>query len=381
MPARNIVVVCSEPHEKKVNFGEVLRDAGSTSIAGGYTILVGFLEVIGMDLRALLAEKREDRFSMTFASLLKMAPVLDGFLQQAKFPAIGGSAEWKISTQLSVPGGIADLSLEAEGGIVLVEAKLDSPLGNDQPVAYAKFLEARRKQRQDIQILLVMLTPAATGPTIMKLATERLREAGVAVPVVLVTWEETAVIAKTVAAQATVAPDDVAYLRAYADLIDHYVGLISRPLTNGETMVVCGTEARHATWEALQLVAPVADALAERLEGNLTERSSSNGNFYRGMSMKYKERSYWLGYWMDPWLTYGESVLWIQMIDRKPILPSMLRATLHLREWGRSYICPLPLVAGLERDAHAAVLSEICERVVRAEDDSAAPDSAMAPHQ
>ncbi len=164
-------------------------------------IMDGVPEATEMDLRALLAEKREDRFSMTFASLLRMQPVLDRFLARTQFPSLEGLREWKISTQVSVPGGIADLSLEGRESLILVEAKLDSPLGNDQPIAYAKFLDQHRKKCPDTHILLVMLTPAATGPTIMKLATERLGDAGVDVPIVLLTWEQTAAITKEVAAQ------------------------------------------------------------------------------------------------------------------------------------------------------------------------------------
>jgi predicted Rossmann-fold nucleotide-binding protein len=35
MPARNIVVVCSGSHEKKVNLGEVFRSFGLSGLSGG----------------------------------------------------------------------------------------------------------------------------------------------------------------------------------------------------------------------------------------------------------------------------------------------------------------------------------------------------------
>jgi hypothetical protein len=320
-----------------------------------------------MDLRALLVDKREDRFSQTFAALLRMSGLRTAFLQRATGWQAVSDEGWRVANQVPMLGGIADLLLESANRTVVVESKLDAPFTDGQPTAYAAFLDVRRREA-GAEVHLVLLVPSARSGPYLQQASERLQAAEVQVPISVVTWEDTARLAKTMYEREGTTTEERVFLGAYVDLIEAYVGGLPRPLTDAETLCLAGPESRVALQEARRLVPLILHEIARRLTPSIAERAWSSGDFYSGKGFDWLGRGYWLGCWLDPWFAYGVSPLWIQMYGRKPILDAPLFAELEVREYGTGLICPLPLRANLDPHEQVRVAADRCETFIRSEE-------------
>jgi hypothetical protein len=319
-----------------------------------------------MDLKALLVDKREDRFTTLLCSLFSNPSMLKRFVSDATEWSVDTAHGWRTMTQILLPGGFADILIEGPNRTAIVEAKLDSTFTSGQPVAYAEYLLKRKAESRDEAVCLVLLSPSSRLRAYEEIALSRLNKAGLVIDLKTISWEHTARIAAEAASAAD--PDQRPFLLAYADLIQSYVGRSLRPLTEAEVLSLCGPEARRGFWEALQLIDPIFESLAARLGKGFSEGQWSSGYFYTGKSLTWNSRNYWLGCWMDAWIEFGDSPIWLQMNGRKPILPTQVREELQVREFDGGLVCPLPLAPGIDREVQQRILAEIGERFIRSEE-------------
>jgi len=319
-----------------------------------------------MDLKALLVDKREDRFTTLLCSLFSNFSMLKRFVSVATEWSVDAVDGWRTMTQALVPGGFADILIEGPNRTAIIEAKFDATFTGGQPVAYAEYLLKRKAESHDEVVCLVLLAPSSRLRAYEEIALSRIRKAGLVVDLKTISWEHTARIAAEAANTAD--PDQRPFLLAYADLINSYVGRSLRPLTESEVLSLCGPEVRRGFWEALQLVGPIVEHLAVRFGKGFSEGQWSSGYFYTGKSLTWKSHEFWLGCWIDAWLEYGDSPIWLQMQGRKPIIPTQVKEELQVREFEGDLVCPLPLAPGIDREIQIILLTGIGERFIKSEE-------------
>jgi hypothetical protein len=321
-----------------------------------------------VDFSALLLEKREDRFSRVLALLLEIEEYRTRFLRAVVTSAARVDAAWRIRFQASIPGGVADLLLESRSDVLVVEAKIDAGFGPGQLTNYARYLNSQTARSKSRCGYLVLLVPRARAFILEEVARKLLRVERLRTTVITITWEDTADFARSVHGARSLNVESKATLRAYADLIEGYLGSSSRPLTEAEALVVAGPEAPRALMEALQLVDPITAKLHSVLGRALRIGSKTYGYFYAGRDLSFRGRAFWFGCWIDLWHKLGVTPLWLQMYGRKPHLAEGIATELGVREGENGLVCPMPLQAHLNRDALVETSVEKCLRFIRLEE-------------
>ena len=97
-------------------------------------------EETSMPMRAILAEKREDRFTLALCELLKVQAFADKFFLLCGLSPAQSKEHIRVSPQALVEAGRIDIQAEVGNQLLLIEAKLDAPLGEKQAGNYAKHL-------------------------------------------------------------------------------------------------------------------------------------------------------------------------------------------------------------------------------------------------
>jgi hypothetical protein len=323
-----------------------------------------------VDLNALEHEKREDRYSTLLASLTSCEPFRHGIVQRVFGRDASTPGIWHVTPQFALKDGIADIVIEGPSCLAVVEAKIEADFTKGQPTNYARYLMERRAAAPELDIRLVLLAPEPRIAELEKVAVERLKKQDLDVPLVTVSWEETAETASKAVNQAR--PDERGFLEAYVNLIQSAVGKIPHPLTEAELSVVAGWEGRYLFSELKQLLRIVPSRLNEILGGELNQGGWDGGEFYFGLSVTYRDRTWWFGCWIDAWIEFGVSLLWIQAVGRLLLLPMETTSQLGIREFNKTSVFPLVLVPYLDRQTQATRLAEQFRRVIIVEEESSA---------
>lgn len=319
-------------------------------------------------LLALLHEAREDRFTVAFAGLLENRDVLAAFLTRALgWPPASDLQPYRIATQAPVPDGSADILLEGTTRVAVVEAKLGAAFGEGQPENYARYLAQRMTSGHGA--CLVILAPAASLGSYVEVAAQRLAMAGLAtVPLRSISWEEVGELCSSLAPKHGDA--DRAFLQAFADVIASYLGEAPRPLSQSEALGLSAPEFIRGFKEAYALIDPVSAWVRQRLP-EAQVKSRTNGVLWLGSSVTYRARECWIGLWVEPWLAFGRSLLWAQMVGRVPPFPDELRRRMRLVEYSESLLCPLILAPELDRRLQVERLGTVAVEFLNSEGSAA----------
>jgi hypothetical protein len=314
-------------------------------------------------MRAILSEKRENRFTVALAELLAVREFALKFLTACGIGESELNGPIVVTPQAQAGSGRVDIEIEVANEVVFIEAKLESPLGDKQAETYAGHLEAVR-DNENRSVRLILLVPAATKGYYDRQARENIREAGLSdVHVDSISWETVGSIAESTVS--VVDGPNAVMLGEFADVIEAYLGQLSHPLTENEIMLAISHETRHAFREATVAMVAIVNALSKELDGVQFTRWSG-AQYYIGTNFTFHKQAFWIGLYFEPWLDFGESFLWVQMPGQTPAISPTIKKKLSIRAWRNGLICPLPLSAGVSTESQVGTLTDVAAEFAKA---------------
>jgi len=247
---------------------------------------------------------------------------------------------------VNIPGGRPDIILEKNETMILIESKLDAPLGMEQPEAYAQFLDSIKKNYGRIAEM-ILIAPETTRKSYEDEAKNRVSAIGINdLPIRSISWEEVGNAAKK-AASILEGPEAIRLLD-FADVISIYIGEIPRQLTENEVRLLQSHETRHSIRESILIF----ESLTTRIAGidQVECGNQKGGGYYYGFYFQYASIEYWFGISLDYWIKYGESLLWIQKPGSFPIIDLETEEMLRIKSDKGGTSAPIRLSPSTPRD-------------------------------
>jgi hypothetical protein len=256
-------------------------------------------------VQALLAGKEEDRFTEFLARLLRENDLASRFLRElcGYEPKRGRPV---VRTQVIVEEGRPDLVITGPDFLVVVEAKMASWLHESQLKPYSDYIAQKKKDSASLDTRLVLLGPAAARDG---MEAEGRRQVGDALSAVL-SWEDVAKFCRT-QAEAIPGTRTAFYLDDFASLIEYRIGELARPLTEEECELLRDPLVARTVNAARLAVEALVAVLSRRNGVELGKLTGSWG--YEGCSVRFKQRSWWLGFWPAAWPLVGSSPVMLQL--------------------------------------------------------------------
>lgn len=311
---------------------------------------------------SIFGGKEEDRFTRYLCELLRAPGVLAAFLREICGVEVGPHDSVSAQTQVTVPGGRADLALRGESVYFLFEAKVGAWLHEDQLTPYAREVDQWRQAHPTGAALLFLLAPQRHASGIAQSAQRELSEAGLGhLQPVIVTWEQVATLFQRLEAQGD-DPRLSLHLGEFAEIVFYRLGEPLRPFTLEECRLLEDPLAANAIRSARLLVDRATQVLSRRG----FSFTASRGFLYEGYGAKYGGRTWWYGVWIDAWAKVGFSPIFLQLLGftNRPVPPTPqgLPGPVSVQFGNAEHVIPLAIRDGVELEVLALEHADIIWR-------------------